>query len=416
MSRRLPIAPRPFPDEGLSSWVFRFAARYRLAPEELLDGLVPGRQWRAFEVRRLDTIADVQVESALARAARLPAGMVSHLRSTGTVWSRRLAGWPLPHVWCQACVQDDLNAYGETYDRSVWAFGGFILCPRHRRALAWRCPSCRMPACRAVAHDGRRRLQCAECRTLVDGVRQQPEEKAAWPYGLGATSRIVVADRPVSIQETAIDMLLELQATLLAAANGGSAMSSLAFGLAPDLFMGLADKLAVLAVASIGWDRREEFLLDQYGHLQPDSLDRWNPGMLSMRGAAWVLAIMGALLCEMAGRPRSDVIWKGCRPISNDQPVHLAGLMTHAGASEDELRRLLKDLPERNVGCLFPARTAHDSRLGHHREWARRILADPAHALELRNLRGAGKGKALGRMARAQILRLEAGLPNHSRA
>jgi len=213
---------------------------------------------------------------------------------------------------------------------------------------------------------------------------------------------------PVSVQDSAVDMLLAVQADLLSAARGDPATGPFAFGLAPEAFLAVANKLARLAMASIAWERRAEFLLDWDG--LPEASDDWTPGTLSIRGAVWIMAIIGALLSQAAGQPRFDVIWKGRAPLSADRAVRWAGLLEWpTRATEAELRELLQQLGADERG--LHAGIQPDP----HAEWARRILAEPVHASELHRLRGGAKGKALGRVAREQILRLEAELPNHYR-
>jgi hypothetical protein len=310
----------------------RVAARYRLAPAELLAALVPDGSIRAADVWALDAVPDRRVETALAVAAGLPPGTVAGLRGPGAVWSRRRAGQPVPHSWCQACVREDLERYGETYDRAAWSFGGFVVCPSHRQVLGRCCPICGESSCTAVAPEGRRRLLCDRCGIFVDGLRVRPDREALWPYTVPEAPWGVVAARPVVLREGVGAMLLSLQADLVAAAHGLAPLGPLALRLAPDRLLWVSRRLAVLAMSCSAWERGEERFVDGgTGGLLPEAADTWTPGALSPRGAIWVMAVVGPLLSEIAGAAREDVVWKELWPVGSDRPVTLASVLEGAG-------------------------------------------------------------------------------------
>jgi len=108
----LPLAPRPFPDESVRSWIGRVAARYDLEPMELIACLRGGAD--VARLASLDWLVDVELEILLARAARLDRAQIGKLRILmrdmpfPETWHRRLL------AWCSACVGEDIGRYGET--------------------------------------------------------------------------------------------------------------------------------------------------------------------------------------------------------------------------------------------------------------------------------------------------------------
>ena len=69
---RLPLAPPPLPDEALSSWIARIAARYDLSADALVRHLLPKEQSVAGMTRWIDNRSLPRLEAALAEAAGLP--------------------------------------------------------------------------------------------------------------------------------------------------------------------------------------------------------------------------------------------------------------------------------------------------------------------------------------------------------
>ena len=121
---RLPLAPLPLPDEALSSWIARIAARYDLSADALVRHLLLGEPNVGGIVRYIDDRPCPQLEVALAEAAgqpemdfaarRLP-GLTEH---PGVAWPRQQP------AWCPICLFEDVAALGEVHARRNWRLGG----------------------------------------------------------------------------------------------------------------------------------------------------------------------------------------------------------------------------------------------------------------------------------------------------
>ena len=171
MTARLPVAPPPLAEEAPSSWVRRVAARYRLSLRDFAEWLVGPSATAA--ILGLDSAANPGVEAVLEAAAGLPSGTVAGLRLPAScLWSADRPGW------CPDCVCEDVAIRAKIHLRAAWTFGGFMVCPTHRRPLTDTCPRC--GAVLAFdATNGHLRLFCPSCRTLAD----------AWPSALTRLTR-----------------------------------------------------------------------------------------------------------------------------------------------------------------------------------------------------------------------------------
>jgi hypothetical protein len=94
----LPVAPRPFEDELLSSWQGRIACRYDLCAEHLTERLGVARQDRSIGFWGRDFAPADAAVSAWARACRLPDERV---RGMALSTRRRPAGL---YVWGEGRV------------------------------------------------------------------------------------------------------------------------------------------------------------------------------------------------------------------------------------------------------------------------------------------------------------------------
>lgn len=97
--QRLPLAPPPRPDEALSSWIARVAARYDVSPYELTRHVIPAEAGYADMYRLIDSRAAGPLQAALANVTgqseaefgvRRLAGLTA---DPGTAWPRRLWAW-----------------------------------------------------------------------------------------------------------------------------------------------------------------------------------------------------------------------------------------------------------------------------------------------------------------------------------
>jgi hypothetical protein len=105
----LPMAPRPYPGEAISSWVHRIAARYDIGADDFVRHMLGWRSFSFGRAERLDHRADAQLEDALAMA--VDAATVKRLRivrddGSATSWHRTTP------AWCPACLRHDLVEQG----------------------------------------------------------------------------------------------------------------------------------------------------------------------------------------------------------------------------------------------------------------------------------------------------------------
>jgi TniQ len=125
-----PVAPRPFPEEAMGSWIGRVAARYRVSVEQLCgDGGI-----------ELDTSGDlgwlmpVQLPSEqlrrLARLARLDPRRLSTIEAPSS--------WRRDRIWafyCATCVfLNQTNVTGPRWKRA-WLDPGAARCDVHDMQL-----------------------------------------------------------------------------------------------------------------------------------------------------------------------------------------------------------------------------------------------------------------------------------------
>ncbi len=173
--RSIPLAPRPFHDESIRSWVGRVAARYDLAPPELVARLRDGPGVHVSRLFSLDWRKDAELDHLLAQAARLDEARIRALRLVVTdrpkpaLWHRTLL------AWCPACACEDVVRHGEIYERAVWRLGCCAVCPTHRLVLADVCPVCTFGRVVFQAVTGRQRLVCTLCKRPVDASPRDPD-------------------------------------------------------------------------------------------------------------------------------------------------------------------------------------------------------------------------------------------------
>ncbi len=67
----LPLAPRPYPGEAISSWLRRIAARYDTLADDLARHVLGWAAYWDHPAERLDHRADAVLEAAVARATRV---------------------------------------------------------------------------------------------------------------------------------------------------------------------------------------------------------------------------------------------------------------------------------------------------------------------------------------------------------
>ncbi len=203
---RLPVAPQPYRDELLSSWMARVACRYGLTAEELaghfavddnclssplaIDDRAP-----ALDQTRVWALAcgvDPERLQRLALSRRYPHRSRSWYVSAGPEWAPSARPRSIPV--CVACFAADQAAGRDAYLRAGWMLGERCICPMHGRLLHDRCLSCHRRLSVAFhLHDGRARPVCSHCaRLLADrgGEGGQPQDPALVATALATQQRI----------------------------------------------------------------------------------------------------------------------------------------------------------------------------------------------------------------------------------
>jgi hypothetical protein len=174
----LPLAPRPYPGETISSWLRRIAARYDILADDLARHVLGWTAYRDHPAERLDHRADAVLEAGVARATRVDLETIQGMRIVPDDGSA--SGWHRARqAWCPACLDADLAERGEVYERALWRLGCCVLCPEHAVPLEDGCRCCWPPApCRFQGIEGRLRLACGVSRSLLDpagGSRAAPD-------------------------------------------------------------------------------------------------------------------------------------------------------------------------------------------------------------------------------------------------
>lgn len=171
--RRLPVAPRPYRDELLSSWLGRVACRYGLDAADLVgafagDGNALGipvddaaapREYIAVWARACGV--DPERLSRLTLARRRPERPRFWFSSQGPPWAP--TAMRSPPVCC-ACLDADCAGGREEHLRADWMLAERCVCPAHRQLLLDHCPRCRGRLHFGFRlRDGRARVICREC-------------------------------------------------------------------------------------------------------------------------------------------------------------------------------------------------------------------------------------------------------------
>lgn len=171
---RLPVAPRPFRDELLSSWMVRVAARYGLEVPEVTTYLV-GQGGSAPDLRKIDDISpDRGLLRLWARGCWIDPARLERLSLKSRYperpqdWFVHGAGGVVPA--CFACFDGDLAAGRDGHMRAEWRLAERVVCPAHTEMLRDRCPDC---GCHMRIsfrmRGGRLRPFCRKCDGLLTG-------------------------------------------------------------------------------------------------------------------------------------------------------------------------------------------------------------------------------------------------------
>ncbi|RUW66467.1 hypothetical protein EOA28_30905 [Mesorhizobium sp. M2A.F.Ca.ET.067.02.1.1] len=145
---RLPVAPRPYRDELLSSWLARLACRYGLTGQELADHFahdgscyssplsIDDRTPAQDQTRVWAQACGVDPErlQRLALSRRFPRRPRSWLVSRGPEWAPSAMARSIPV--CFACFAADQSAGRDAYLRAGWMLAERCICPRPRPAAS----------------------------------------------------------------------------------------------------------------------------------------------------------------------------------------------------------------------------------------------------------------------------------------
>ncbi|SDI62224.1 TniQ protein [Salipiger marinus] len=190
---RLPVAPRPFRDELLSSWMVRVASRYGLEVPEVTTHLV-GQGGRAPDLRKIDDISpDRGLLRLWARGCRIDSARLERL-SLKSRYPDRLQDWFVDGAGgvvpaCLACFDADLAAGRDSHMRAEWQLAERVVCPSHKEMLRDRCPDCgcylrisfRM-------RGGRLRPFCRKCDGLITGRGGEAAVRSAVEFAIAVLS------------------------------------------------------------------------------------------------------------------------------------------------------------------------------------------------------------------------------------
>lgn len=191
----LPIAPRPYADELLSSWQARVACRYGCVPAEIEIWL--GYEDRlpvsgSFELR--DFRPDPLVLRSWARTARLKIAEVEAMMLSRSV---RSVDWYVAdhreRGACLECLDEDVSKGQDHYLRREWTQVEAAVCRKHRRVLQDFCDRCfARGKFRFECIDERVVLICGCCSSAVSSQRKKVEESADLDFLLTLTAVVGV--------------------------------------------------------------------------------------------------------------------------------------------------------------------------------------------------------------------------------
>jgi hypothetical protein len=315
------------PNESLSSWLARLAARYDLSASGLATALLRGHERDADDaaihhyLRHLDLVACPAFDRVLACAAQLDLPAVQALRrSCCRDWSR--AG---PPPWCQGCIATAAARDGELHWPAEWMFAFWVICPVHRCLLGRSCPSCARD-CFARPIAGRLRLWCPACAR--DVTTQAFTRPPLWPLSEPPRSRICPA---IVVDSRLRKTLMRMQADLLRAVSGRRPTGPWGMSAWPEPFLEAVRALSFLALAA-AWQARSSVRRPRT--LTPDwSLCEQRPAVV-----AGALAIVAAVLASTFEPPWPGAAWTPELLRGGETPdIDAASLCWHLAPDESAL-------------------------------------------------------------------------------
>ena len=223
---RLPLAPRPLPDEIISSWLLRVAAANAVTLSDLLAAL-ESQHPRALEgVQLLDCAAPHSALAALASFCRVPIRVLEPLDLqrrapcleprlllqfpcplSRTEWHRYRAAADSPWRWsralwirvryahCPVC----LGTQTEPHIRWEWCFAGLVDCPLHQVDLQDGCPHCgEMDPLHFGPPDEPGPVRCSTCQTPLGTEERAVQPRSDWEAENAVTEAYRAALRGVA--------------------------------------------------------------------------------------------------------------------------------------------------------------------------------------------------------------------------
>jgi len=324
----LPLAPRPYAGEAISSWVKRVAARYDIAAHHLVSHLLDGYQVSVGRTERLDHRADATLEVALGKATRFDLARIKSLRIAGDDGSASCWHRMCP-AWCPVCIRGDLAHLGEVYERAIWRLGCCVLCPRHGVPLDDTCRHCTAEApCHFRGVNGLLRLACNACGRQVDPRlcrNGRLDDEGARVLGVRLTPSLI--QRIGSLQGDAL------------AAFGGS-VPHRSWGLVPSAghLIDAIRELAVCIIVAIGtkFIPRIELPQPQAGQAISLIYEPITLASLPVYAARGVLGLVAAMLANLEPGSRSRHRWR------SDPAVPIMTVMSFVETLSADGRRLLR--------------------------------------------------------------------------
>ncbi|MCE6078365.1 TniQ family protein [Agrobacterium vitis] len=192
----LPIAPRPYPDELISSWQARVACRYGCTPGEIEHWLGhEDRPSASGSIELRDFRPDPLVLRSWARTARLKIAEVEAMMLSRSV---RSIAWYVTdrreQGTCPDCLDEDVSVGRDHYLRREWAHVETAVCRKHRCMLQDWCGHCFARdrfRFECIAEEAR--LICGHCSTAVLGGQKKVEGTATVDFLLMLTAEIDAA-------------------------------------------------------------------------------------------------------------------------------------------------------------------------------------------------------------------------------
>lgn len=176
MSRggRLPVAPRPFRDELLPSWLGRVACRYGLKARDLagwwaVKGDCDARPLSVDAIEPRDDQIRLWARSCGIYPMRVrKLSLMRRYPGRSLQWFSRRERPQVPV--CTSCFDVDCAAGRDSYLRADWMLAERCACPEHQRMLVDRCPSCdrHLNVCFRM-RGGHARAVCGWCEALLTG-------------------------------------------------------------------------------------------------------------------------------------------------------------------------------------------------------------------------------------------------------